>query len=66
MVAGQSDDLLAIARAGLARYQQRFDRAAEVVLCHSEDLPALEGGKLPVDLREGKSLPRRNIWIGLK
>ena len=66
MVAGQSDDLLAIARAGLARYQQRFDRAAEVVLCHSEDLAALEGGKLPVDLREGKSLPRRNIWIGLK
>ena len=65
MVAGQSDDLLATVRAGLTRYQQRFDHAAEVVLCHSEDLPALEG-KLPVDLREGKSLPRRNIWIGLK
>jgi hypothetical protein len=65
MVAGQSDDLLAIVRTGLARYQQRFERAAEVVLCHSEDLPTLEG-KLSVDLREGKSLPRRNIWIGLK
>lgn len=66
MVAGQSDDLLATVRAGLTRYQQRFDRAAEVVFCHSEDLPALEGGKLPVDVREAKSLPRRNVWIGSK
>jgi hypothetical protein len=66
MVAGQADDMLATVRAGLTRYKERFQKAPEVVLCHSEDLPTLEGARLAVDLREGKSLPRRNFWIGLK
>jgi hypothetical protein len=64
--AGQADDLIATVRTGLARYQERFSHAAEVVLCHSADLPALEGAKLSVDLREGKSLAPRNFWIGSK
>jgi hypothetical protein len=66
MVAGQTDDVLATVRTGLTRYVERFERQPEVLLCHSEDLPALEGAKLAVDLREGKSLPRRNFWIGMK
>ncbi len=66
IAAGQTDDLIATVRTGLARYQERFSHAAEVVLCHSTDLPTLEGAKLPVDLREGKSLAPRNFWIGLK
>lgn len=64
--AAQSDDLLTALRTGLARYQERFSRPAEVVLCHASDLPALEGARLPIDLREGKSLAPRNFWIGLK
>jgi hypothetical protein len=64
--AGQADDLIAAVRTGLARYQERFNHVAEVVLCHSADLPTLEGAKLPVDLREGKSLAPRNFWIGSK
>ena len=66
IAAGQTDDLIAIVRTGLSRYQERFSHPAEVVLCHGGDLPALEGAKLPVDLREGKSLAPRNFWIGLK
>jgi len=66
MAAGQTDDLVATVRTGLTRYQERFSHPAEVVLCHGLDLPALEGAKLPVDLREGKSLAPRNFWIGLK
>jgi hypothetical protein len=64
--AGQADDLIAAVRTGLARYQERFSHVAEVVLCHSTDLPTLEEAKLPVDLREGKSLAPRNFWIGSK
>jgi hypothetical protein len=64
--AGQADDLIAAVRTGLARYQERFSHVAEVVLCHSADLPTLEGARLPVDLREGKSLAPRNFWIGSK
>jgi hypothetical protein len=64
--AGQADDLIAAVRTGLARYQERFSHVAEVVLCHSADLPTLEEAKLPVDLREGKSLAPRNFWIGSK
>ena len=66
MSASQADDLIAVVRTGLARYQERFSHAADVVLCHSADLPALEGARLPVDLREGKSLAPRNFWIGSK
>lgn len=66
IIATQSDDLLTTVRTGLARYQERFSHPAEVVLCHSGDLPALEGARLPIDLREGKSLAPRNFWIGLK
>ena len=66
IIAAQSDDLLITLRTGLARYQERFSHPAEVVLCHSGDLPALEGAKLPIDLREGKGLAPRNFWIGLK
>lgn len=66
IVAGQSDDLVAAVRAGLNRYQERFSHPAEVVLCHSDDLPVLERAKLPIDVREGKTLARRNFWIGLK
>ena len=66
IVAGQTDDLIATVRTGLTRYQERFSHPAEVVLCHSVDLPTLEGARLPVDVREGKSLPPRNFWIGLK
>jgi hypothetical protein len=64
--AAQSDDLIAAVRTGLARYQERFNHVAEVVLCHSTDLPTLEEAKLPVDLREGKSLAPHNFWIGSK
>jgi len=66
IAAAQSDDLLTAVRTGLARYQERFSHPAEVVLCHSGDLQALEGARLPIDVREGKSLAPRNFWIGLK
>jgi hypothetical protein len=66
IAAAQSDDPIAAVRTGLARYQERFNHVAEVVLCHSSDLPTLEEAKLPVDLREGKSLAPHNFWIGSK
>ncbi|MBM4428785.1 MAG: hypothetical protein FJ026_00370 [Chloroflexi bacterium] len=66
IVAAPTDDLLDAIRSGLARYRERFGEAAGAVLCHAADLPGLEGARLPVEVREGKTLPRRNFWIGPK
>ena len=66
IMAGASDDLIATVRSGLARYQERFHQPAEVVLCHVDDMAILEKANLPVDVRQGKGVPPRNFWIGLK
>lgn len=66
IMAGVSDDLIATVRSGLARYQERFHQPAEVVLCHMDDMAILEKANLPVDVRQGKGVPPRNFWIGLK
>ncbi|MGQ9492810.1 MAG: hypothetical protein ACUVR2_03475 [Anaerolineae bacterium] len=66
IMAGLSDDLIATVRSGLARYQERFHQPAEVVLCHMDDVATLEKANLPVDVRQGKGVPPRSFWIGLK
>jgi hypothetical protein len=66
IMAGPSDDVVAAVRGGLARYEERFNERAGAVLCHAEDLPALEGATLPVDVRPRKGVPPRNFWIGPK
>ncbi|MBC7233210.1 MAG: hypothetical protein H5T68_08240 [Chloroflexi bacterium] len=66
IMAGASDDLIATVRSGLARYQERFHQPAEVVLCHVDDMAILEKANLPVDVRQGKGVPPRSFWIGLK
>nr|MBC7245910.1 hypothetical protein [Chloroflexota bacterium] len=66
IMAGLSDDLIATVRSGLARYQERFHQPAEVVLCHMDDMATLEKANLPVDVRQGKGVPPRSFWIGLK
>jgi hypothetical protein len=66
VVAAAADDLTVAVRAGLARYQERSGQTAEAVFCHEDDLPILEKAGLPVDVRQGKRLPRRNFWIGPK
>lgn len=66
IMAGAADDLVATVRSGLARYQERFQQPAEVVLCHMDDMAILEKANLPVDVRQGKGVPPRNFWIGLK
>jgi len=59
-------DLADTVRAWLPKYEERFNKPAGVVLCHAEDLPALEKAKLPVDVRQAKGVPPRNFWIGPK
>ncbi|MGC8787341.1 MAG: hypothetical protein ACP5Q1_07955, partial [Anaerolineae bacterium] len=66
IMAGASDDPIATVRSGLTRYQERFHQPAEVVLCHIDDMAILEKANLPVDVRQGKGVPPRNFWIGLK
>ena len=66
IVAGPLDDLASTVRSALTRYQERFNEAAGAVLCHADDFPALESAGLPVDVRQGKSVPPRNLWIGPK
>jgi hypothetical protein len=61
-----ADELLASVHAALSKYEQRFHQAAGAVLCHADDLPALEKAGLPVDVRLGKGVPARNFWVGPK
>ena len=64
--APSADELLASVHAALSKYEQRFHQAAGAVLCHADDLPALEKAGLPVDVRLGKGVPARNFWVGPK
>jgi len=66
IVAGLSDDLIAAVRVGLERYSQRFEEPAGAVLCHEDDLSALEAAGLQVDVRHHRGLQPRNFWIGAK
>jgi hypothetical protein len=63
---GATEDLVAAVRGGLTKYEERFDQRAGAVLCHAEDLAALDEAKLSVDVRPRKGVPRRNFWIGPK
>lgn len=64
--ASSADELLASVHAALSKYEERFHQAAGAVLCHADDLPALEKAGLPVDVRLGKGVPARNFWLGPK
>jgi len=66
IMAGPTDDLITAVRTGLTRYAERFDQPAEVVLCHTADVAALEKAELPVDVRQAKGVPPHNFWIGQK
>lgn len=66
IVAGPGDDLPAVVRTGLARYEERFQEAAGAILCHEADVPVLEAAKLDVDVRHREGLAPRNFWIGSK
>jgi hypothetical protein len=65
-MAAPTDDLAAVVRLGLSKYEERFKQPAGVVLCHAEDLPILEKAGLAVDVRQGKGVPAHSFWIGPK
>ncbi len=66
IVIGAGDDAVTVVRNGLSRYQERFGMPAATVLCHPDELRALEDAGLLVDIRRGRSVPPRSLWIGSK
>lgn len=64
--AAPTDDLVSVVRGSLSKYEQRFQQPAGIVLCHADDLPALEQAGLDVEVRLGKGVPPRNFWVGPK
>ena len=66
IMADPKDNLEGAIRAWLPKYEARFDQAPGAVLCHPQDLAALESANLPLEVRQAKGVPPHHFWIGPK
>ncbi len=66
VVAPSGDNLADVVRSWLPKYQERYSQPAAVLMCHEQDLAALQGAGLPLEVRQGRNIPPQQFWIGHK